>query len=251
MNTSAEHDNHQFYEALYRGHRPLGHLLRARLSFDQQSKARPNIAFLEPFIRAHCREPVRVLDYGCGWGSLLLGLPRGWRLYGYDIADSALSGLERVMPLVGRRFERVALDDAGAIEPGGFELVICSHVLEHVPDDAEVLRQLHRGMAAGGTLLVNVPIHEWAPDPRHVRAYTPESLAGALRDTGFEIQRSVEMHRISGWVRSLEIRRGRWVSRPLRLLLSLLPYVAWRWMERIFLSHLPTQHLLVLATRPA
>ncbi|MFN4154887.1 MAG: class I SAM-dependent methyltransferase [Paracoccaceae bacterium] len=43
-----------------------------------------------------------------------------------------------------------AADDA-------FELILCSHVLEHVPDDRAALSELNRILAPGGTLVIQVP----------------------------------------------------------------------------------------------
>lgn len=42
-------------------------------------------------------------------------------------------------------------------EDGSFDLIICSHVLEHVPDDRRAMRELHRVSAPGGTVLLLVP----------------------------------------------------------------------------------------------
>ncbi len=39
-----------------------------------------------------------------------------------------------------------------------FDLILCSHVLEHVPDDGAAMRELHRVLASGGTAIVMVPI---------------------------------------------------------------------------------------------
>lgn len=41
--------------------------------------------------------------------------------------------------------------------PASFDLVICYHVLEHVPDDAAAMRELARVLRAGGVALVQVP----------------------------------------------------------------------------------------------
>jgi hypothetical protein len=53
-------------------------LLHGALSFDQRNKTRPNLALLEPALRERrAREPnktLRVLDYGSGFGTLLLAL---------------------------------------------------------------------------------------------------------------------------------------------------------------------------------
>lgn len=39
-----------------------------------------------------------------------------------------------------------------------FDIVICNHVLEHVPRDDEAMRELHRVMKPGATAILQVPI---------------------------------------------------------------------------------------------
>jgi len=39
-----------------------------------------------------------------------------------------------------------------------FDLILCSHVLEHVPDDVAAMRELHRVLAPGGTAILMVPV---------------------------------------------------------------------------------------------
>lgn len=40
-----------------------------------------------------------------------------------------------------------------------FDLIICSHVLEHVPNDMQALRELYRVLKPGGTALILVPMN--------------------------------------------------------------------------------------------
>jgi len=87
-----------------------------------------------------------------------------------------------------------------------FDAVICSHVLEHVTDDAAAMRELRRVTAPGGFTLVMVPLaldrastYEdasiTAPQDRrreflqhdHVRLYAPD-IAGRLTTAGFAVQ---------------------------------------------------------------
>jgi SAM-dependent methyltransferase len=40
-----------------------------------------------------------------------------------------------------------------------FDLILCAHVLEHVPDDRRAIAELLRVLRRGGTAIVQVPIH--------------------------------------------------------------------------------------------
>ena len=49
------------------------------------------------------------------------------------------------------------ITDMRAVPDGSFDLVLCSHVLEHVPDDRRAMRELHRVTRPGGTCVIQVP----------------------------------------------------------------------------------------------
>jgi len=55
-----------------------------------------------------------------------------------------------------RAMEQFDLQDIPHAD-GSFDLVLCSHVLEHVADDARAIAELHRVVSPGGELLVMVP----------------------------------------------------------------------------------------------
>ena len=58
-----------------------------------------------------------------------------------------------------------SVDMQGTGLPGAsWDVVLALHVLEHVPDDARALQELHRLLRPGGTLVVMVPIVEGWPD---------------------------------------------------------------------------------------
>jgi hypothetical protein len=88
---------------------------------------------------------------------------------------------------------------------GAFDLMLCSHVLEHVPDDRAAMAELRRVLADGGLALVLTPYRDDRPtyeDPSigspldrmvafgqqdHVRIYGTD-LADRLRAAGFEVE---------------------------------------------------------------
>ncbi|MFH1852088.1 MAG: class I SAM-dependent methyltransferase [Candidatus Neomarinimicrobiota bacterium] len=85
-----------------------------------------------------------------------------------------------------------------------FDLILCSHVLEHIPDDRAALAELWRILTPGGQILIQVPLHgsQTLEDPSivsmedrelhfgqrdHVRVYGPD-ITDRLTATGFHLR---------------------------------------------------------------
>ncbi len=86
------------------------------------------------------------------------------------------------------------LPAGGALSfPGGsFDAVLAFEVLEHVDDDAALLREIARISRPAGLFLLSTPVHGsmWSPlDDAcgHVRRDEPDVVFGKIRDAGFEI----------------------------------------------------------------
>jgi len=113
------------------------------------------------------REPLRVLDLGCGNGRLLAHfLNDGWplsELLGVD-SGKALIELARARYAAARfaRFEHAELlDDDGVptLPPGAFDVVALMGVLHHVPSERARRELVHAAFArtaAGGSLVLTV-----------------------------------------------------------------------------------------------
>lgn len=41
-----------------------------------------------------------------------------------------------------------------------FDMIICSHVLEHIPDDAKAIHEMYRVLQQNGWAIINVPVHQ-------------------------------------------------------------------------------------------
>jgi SAM-dependent methyltransferase len=85
-----------------------------------------------------------------------------------------------------------------------FDIIYCSHVLEHIDDDRQAMREMRRVLRRGGWALIDVPItvEHTFEDPTvtdyrererlfgqfdHVRRYGPD-IADRLREAGFHTQ---------------------------------------------------------------
>ncbi len=106
--------------------------------------------------------------------------------------------------------DRVDITDMACYEDGRFDLVVCSHVLEHVIDDGAALRELRRVLAPGGAAMLLVPlpldvrqtdevkagepmpdaaerIRRFAQDD-HVRQYDREEFMARIGRAGLRLQ---------------------------------------------------------------
>jgi SAM-dependent methyltransferase len=140
-----------------------------------------------------------VLEYGCGSGSLLLGLAREQRFThctGVDISERALSAVEtawtEISPLDRAKVTLMspALDLLPEIRDQSVDVVISVATIEHVVDPYVVLDELYRIATPDATLICSVPNYAYL---KHRVAL----LFGKQPRTGTD--EPVEKWRVEGW----------------------------------------------------
>ena len=98
------------------------------------------------------------------------------------------------------------------VEDARFDHVLLTQVLEHIPEPARVLAELHRVLKPGGTLWLTAPLfyaeHE---RPYDFFRYTQFGLRHVLESTGFEVQ---ELDWMEGYLGTLSY-QARLMSRSL------------------------------------
>jgi hypothetical protein len=90
------------------------------------------------------RRPGRVLDYGCGNGALTYWLYRsgfGSDVVGIDISRTGVEMANRRFGGAGMRFESFG-PGASLEHLGRFDVIVCSHVLEHLSAPRDALEQM-------------------------------------------------------------------------------------------------------------
>jgi SAM-dependent methyltransferase len=150
---------------------------------------------LVPYIAT---ESPRVLDIGAGWGHILHAMgeryPRSSRM-AIEFGEACVPHLRSLgVDVFTQRVERVL--------PGltrKLDVVVLSHVLEHLLDPVAVLRMIHDALVPGGILWIEVPNipaesllrypdHKWAPrfDEPHVTFFSMSVLRRMVAGRGFE-----------------------------------------------------------------
>jgi SAM-dependent methyltransferase len=133
-----------------------------------------------------------VLDVGCGQGSLLAELKREFPHINPSGVDVSTSAIELAHQLVPDGDFRV-LDIARTSVNAKYDLIICSEVLEHIPDDVAAIQNLRK--MTKEYLLVSTPqgrMRDFEKQIGHVRNYAPGELINKIESSGFIILSAVE-----------------------------------------------------------
>lgn len=133
---------------------------------------------------------LRILDFGCGTGTMLGHLRRFGEAQGVD-GDS-----EAIRFCLQRGEDQVQLSESAELPfaADSFDLVTTLDVLEHIEDDAGAAGEIRRVLRPGGTLLATVPAHQWmwgAQDEisHHFRRYSATSFSELISGAGFRLDR--------------------------------------------------------------
>ncbi|TRZ94638.1 class I SAM-dependent methyltransferase [bacterium] len=107
------------------------------------------LEFLQPYIGGSGR----ILDVGCNDGSLLSLLrDHGWSGIGIEMnTEMAKFATSQGLEVINKPFNQAPFAD------NSFDLIVMSHILEHMPDLGETLKRIRKLLRAGGYLLVIVP----------------------------------------------------------------------------------------------
>jgi SAM-dependent methyltransferase len=152
------------------------------------------------FFRQHVQVRSRILDCGCGPGSVTLGLaqwaPDG-ETVGIDFGEEQLEGARANAHELGVKniaFRQASIFDL-PFDDASFDIVFSQAVLCHIPDHAEALHEMKRVLRPGGLVairdVINRSVTLWPDDPllgeveRLVRL--GEQRSGGNPDVGREL----------------------------------------------------------------
>jgi SAM-dependent methyltransferase len=140
-------------------------------------------------LRAYAAADLRVLDVGCGDGSLLaeLTVRRPWWSYaGVEVSQAAAA-------IAGGRLSGVRVDTYdGERLPwpdGSFDAGVLSHVLEHVADPIALLREAAR---VSGLVVVEVPLERNLSARRRSKREQAGEIGHVQRFSRRDVRRIVE-----------------------------------------------------------
>jgi SAM-dependent methyltransferase len=159
------------------------------------------------FIRRYAGPRGRMLDLGCGDGTVLVLARRdGWEVQGVELYPEQT---RLVRETLGLPVDTADIESYQG-RPASWDVVVLTHVLEHLPDPVGALRKIRDLLKPGGAGVLEFPNidaldarvrrrlarwglhrHRYRPDyvPGHVQEFCRASFARAAREAGLDLER--------------------------------------------------------------
>lgn len=128
----------------------------------------------------------KILDVGCGGGSLISVLKNCGKVFGIDSSFKACKySKEKIDNILQSDALRLPFKD------GCFDAIFALDLIEHIDNDINVLREINRVCARGGICVITVPAWRCLWSERdvwlgHKRRYTVRNLKTAVEKAGFK-----------------------------------------------------------------
>ena len=107
------------------------------------------------YLKKHLPRPGKILDIGCGNGSLLfMAREAGWVVKGLELSPNAVKSIREdtgIDVVLGNFLEYESAD------AGTYDVVVLRHVLEHIPDSLLAMGQISKQLKTGGHALLEFP----------------------------------------------------------------------------------------------
>jgi SAM-dependent methyltransferase len=133
-------------------------------------------------------------------GHLLGLLQDDFECVGIDIDDYPVQQTRLNAPRASAMVQ--SADDLSVFADGEFAVVVALHLVEHLPDPAQTIRDIHRVLADGGIFLFATPHPNYSlrrfkdhatdaigKDPTHINVHPPEQWRDWLAESGFDLLR--------------------------------------------------------------
>ena len=168
----------------------------------------PDIASQQRFLMVEellrLKKNEKIFDAGCGNGIYLqeFGSKYGTLGYGVDIRGGRIKSAKKINKFLDRRdiFVKSSLEKV-ELKTYEFDKAICLEVLEHIVQDAGVLKRLSKSLKKGALFVISIPIigtalsEEQENDPNfkpekygHIRSgYDAKDIRTLAKDSGLKI----------------------------------------------------------------
>ena len=146
-----------------------------------------------------------IFDYGFGAGTFYRYCPPTSRLFGVEMDAENVEAVRAM--LLDRGFANADLQtieierwQEHPLLARTYDFVLCSHVLEHLPDPVGFLRKMSDCLGPSSAFVGLVPLNERQMDPHHVQTVNRAKIEEWARASGLRVAHYLEGDPLIYWV---------------------------------------------------
>lgn len=191
QNTPIEHYTDEYFQKWNYADRPLG-------KFSMYWFARRYFAALIQRYAPIGGSERKLLEMGCGLGDLLGLLQDDFACTGVDLIPYSIEQTRRNAPKVEAYLGDAT--DFSRYQDGELSVVVALHLVEHLPDPQQTLRDIYAKLQPGGLFFSATPHPEYSlrrfkdpdtdaigKDKTHINCHVPQVWKQWSEDTGFSV----------------------------------------------------------------
>jgi len=202
MDATVKDDSQKVFETVYRGRQGTLH----HASYLRMSKVLLALRVLR--LKGLSLEHSELFDYGFGAGTFYRYCPADARLFGVE--QDAVVCQEVTQMLDGRGYRHVDLQPIEIARwknhpllQKSYDVFLCSHVLEHLPDAVDFLKTVRPCVKPNGVFIGLVPVNERAENPHHLQKVDRAVVERWGSNAGYEMAYYEENDPFPYWVQPL------------------------------------------------
>jgi len=168
-------------------------------------------------------EGARILDAGCGFGQYSYFMARKFgnaKILAIDVKEGQIEDCKYFFGKTGLKNCEFQVEDLTKMSyENEFDFILSVDVMEHIAEDAEVMRRFWRALKPGGRVLINTPSNLGGSDAEgNSRRGPEESFIGEHVRTGYSKEEICnKMERAGFEIESFEYTYGKWGKRYWKL----------------------------------
>ena len=154
-----------------------------------------------------------ILDYGFGAGTFFRHCPSSSRLFGVEIDPQNVGAVRAMLDERGRgnadlRTIEIEHWESHALLGRQYDVILCSHVLEHLPDPVGFMKKMRDCLTPSGVFVGLVPLNERIMDPHHVQRLDRAKIHAFNEAAGLRVQTYLEADPWLYWFQPLFTRES-------------------------------------------
>lgn len=151
-----------------------------------------NLNYKKSILKKHINLNSKLLDYGCGSGDFLKYVEKDYQTFAYEPSKKTEAVLKN-------KIKAQLVNNLSEVSENSLNAISLWHVLEHIPNQKDIMMELISKLSDNGVLIIALPNHNsydakvyknyWAAYdvPRHLHHYSKKGFKNFCKQENFNL----------------------------------------------------------------